>query len=333
MNKITPRLLASMTGGTVEGDENIEIMGFAKIEEARPGEITFIANPKYAHFLESTKASAVLVDRTIPKPEGCGATLIRVDDPYMTVANLLAAFSGQKPKPCGIEQPAFIAEGVEIPEGCYIGAFSYIAKGAKIGKNTLIYPQCYIGEGVTVGDNTIIRSGVRIYEDCRIGSRCIIHSGAVIGADGFGFAPTKEGSYEKIAQIGNVVIEDDVEIGANTTVDRATFGSTVVGKGTKLDNLVMVAHNVEIGHDNVFAAQTGVAGSTKIGSNNRIGGQCGFAGHIKVGDRNEIGAQSGIPNSIGDDRRIIGYPAVDAVTFAKTQVYLKRLPELFKKQQ
>jgi UDP-3-O-[3-hydroxymyristoyl] glucosamine N-acyltransferase len=329
--KVTPLLIASMTGGNVEGDENIEIKGFAKIEEAKPGDISFIANPKYAHFLNSTKASVLLVSRDMPSPEPGGPVLVRVDDPYVAVANLLAAFESQKPKPVGIEQPAYVSEGVEIPEGAYIGAFAYIGKGVRLGRNVKIYPQAYVGDGVVIGDDSVIRSGVRIYEGCEIGNRCIIHSGAVIGADGFGFAPLPDGSYEKIAQIGNVIIEDDVEIGANTTVDRATFGCTRIGRGTKLDNLIQVAHNVVLGEHNVFAAQTGIAGSTKIGSHNMVGGQCGFAGHIKVGDRNEFGAQSGIPNNVGDGNRLIGYPAVDAMKFARTQVYLNRLPDLFKK--
>lgn len=330
--KVTPLLIASLTGGNVEGDENIEITGFAKIEEASPGEISFIANPKYAHFLTKTKASVLLVDRDLKVPEDGGCpTLVRVDDPYVAVASLLAAFESRKSRPVGIEQPSYIADGVDIPEDAYVGAFAYIGKGARIGRNVSIYPQAYIGDGVEIGDDSVIRAGVKIYEGCRVGARCIIHSGAVIGADGFGFAPLPDGSYEKIAQIGNVIIEDDVEIGANTTIDRATFGCTRIGRGTKLDNLMQVAHNVVIGEHNVFAAQTGIAGSARIGSHNRVGGQCGFAGHISVGDRNEFGAQSGIPSDIGDDRRLIGYPAVDAIKFARTQVYLGRLSELFKK--
>lgn len=329
--KVTPLLIASMTGGTVEGDENIEITGFAKIEEAKPGQISFIANPKYAHFINETKASVLLVNHDIERPDGSAVTLVRVDDPYVAIADLLAAFESQKPKPTGVEQPCFIAEGVDVPEGAYIGAFAYIGRNVTLGKNVRIYPQAYIGDGVAIGDDCVIRAGVRIYEGCRIGNRCIIHSGAVIGADGFGFAPLPDGTFEKIAQIGNVVLEDDVEIGANTTVDRATFGSTRVGRGTKLDNLIQVAHNVELGEWNVFAAQTGIAGSAKIGSYNRVGGQCGFAGHIHVGDRNEFGAQSGIPNNVGDGKRRIGYPAIDAVKFARMQVYLGRLSELFNK--
>lgn len=329
--KITPLLIASMTGGEVEGDENIEITGFAKIEEAKHGEISFIANPKYEHFMNTTNASVLLVGRDIVRPAGSDITLIHVDDPYVSVAELLAAFQATRPQPLGIENPSYISEGVSIPEGLYVGAFAYIGRGVSLGRNVKIYPQAYIGDGVKIGDDTVVRAGVKIYEGCEIGNRCIIHSGAVIGADGFGFAPTADGSYEKIAQIGNVIIADDVEIGANTCIDRATFGSTRIGKGTKLDNLIQVAHNVEIGESNVFAAQTGVAGSTKIGSYNRVGGQCGFAGHIHVGDRNEFGAQSGIPNKVGNDKRMIGYPAVDQIKFARTQVYLSRLPELFNK--
>lgn len=329
--KITPALIASMIKGRVEGDENLIITGFAKIEEAKPGEITFIANPKYGHFYATTKASVVMVSDTFKPetPNRSDVTLIRVEDPYSALADLLNAFESTKARPVGIEHPCYISEGVEIPDDCYIGAFAYIGKGARIGHGVAIYPQTYIGENVEVGDQSVIRAGARIYEGCRIGRRCVVHSGAVIGADGFGFAPTADGSYEKIPQIGVVVVEDDVEIGANTTVDRATFGCTRIGKGTKLDNLIQVAHNVEIGRNNVFAAQTGVAGSTKIGDYNRVGGQVGFSGHIHVGDFNEIGAQSGIPNNVGSNKRIIGYPAIDAVKFARTQVYLKRLPELF----
>ncbi|MBD5371156.1 MAG: UDP-3-O-(3-hydroxymyristoyl)glucosamine N-acyltransferase [Bacteroides sp.] len=326
--KITPALIASLTGGSVEGDPEVEITGFGKIEEAGPGCVTFIANPKYNHFIHTTRASAVIVNYDFDAGGEVRPTLIRVADAYSSLAGLLSAFEARKPRPRGIEQPCHIAEGVEVPPDSYIGAFSYIGPGAVIGPGVEIYPQCYVGPGVSLGEGTVLRPGVKVYEGCSIGARCIIHSGTVIGADGFGFAP-KDGRYEKIPQIGNVVIADDVEIGANSCVDRATFGHTVIGEGTKLDNLMQVAHNVEIGRHNVFAAQTGVAGSTKIGDYNRIGGQCGFAGHIHVGSDNEFGAQSGIPNSVGDHNRLIGYPAVDARRFAKTQVYLKRLEGLF----
>ncbi len=328
--EITPALLASLTGGIVEGDPNIRLTGFGKIEEAGPGCVSFIANPKYSHFIHSTKASAVIVNEDFEYEGDISPVLIRVKDAYSSLAELLTAFESSKPRPHGVEQPVFLGKGVDVPEDSYIGAFTYIGDGVKLGKGVSIYPQCYIGPGCEIGEGTVIRAGVKIYEGCRIGANCTIHSGCVIGADGFGFAPKGE-IYEKIPQIGNVVIEDDVEIGANTCIDRATFGHTVIGKGTKLDNLIQIAHNVEIGTNNVFAAQTGVAGSAKIGNSNRVGGQCGFAGHIKVGDRNEFGAQSGIPNTVKDDKRLIGYPAVDARQFAKTQVYLRRLEDLFKK--
>lgn len=329
--ELTPQLIASFINGKVEGDGNVKITEFAKIEEATPGSITFIANPKYSHHIYDTKASAVLVRNDFEIEGEVKPVLIRVEDPYVALADLLNAIQKNKSLPEGIENPSFVSEGVTVPEGAYIGAFAYIGKNVELGRNVKIYPQVYIGDNVKIGEDTVIRSGVRIYEGCSIGSRCIIHSGAVIGADGFGFAPCKDGTYEKIPQIGNVVIDDDVEIGANTTVDRATFGSTRIGKGTKLDNLIQVAHNVEIGVGNVFAAQVGVAGSTKIGDHNMVGGQVGFAGHIKVGDMNEIGAQSGIPNSVGNKKRIIGYPAIDARQFAKNQVYIKKLEELFRK--
>ena len=327
---LTPDIIAGFVNGRVDGNGRLPITGFAKIEEAKAGDITFIANPKYAHFINTTSATAVLVADGFETEGPVSPTLIRVPDPYVALADLLNAVEARKPRKRGVEQPCYIAEGVDIPDEAYIGAFAYIGEGVRLGKGVMIYPQAYVGDNVEIGEGTVVRAGVRIYEGCRIGSRCVIHSGAVIGADGFGFAPRSDGSYEKIPQTGVVVIEDDVEIGANTAVDRATFGCTRIGKGTKLDNLIQVAHNVEIGTGNVFAAQTGIAGRTKIGNYNRVGGQGGFSGHINVGDMNEIGAQSGIPNSIGSNSRLIGYPAVDAMQFARTQVYLKRLPELFR---
>lgn len=327
--EMTTGALASLIKGVVDGDSAITLTGFAKIEEAAEGQLTFIANPKYAHFIESTKASAVLVSRDFDHPNPNGVTLLRVDDPYATLAELLRAIQASIPAKSGIENPCFIAEGVVIPEDAYIGAFTYIGKGAVIGKGTQIYPQTYLGDGVEIGENCILYAGVKVYAGCKIGNRCILHSGVVIGGDGFGFAPNPAGEYEKLPQTGIVVIEDDVEIGANTTVDRATFGCTRIGRGTKLDNLIMVAHNVEIGKNNVFAAQSGVAGSTKIGDCNRVGGQVGFAGHISVGNCNEFGAQSGIPGNVGNGERLMGYPAVDIRQFARNTVYISRLKELF----
>ena len=326
--KITPEIIASLIGGKIEGKKDCTISGFAKIEEAKEGDISFIANPKYAHYASTTKASALLVSDSFVAPENLSATLIRVPDPYASLAVLMKNFSSSDRRH-GIEQPSHISEEAELGEGVYVGAFAYIDRGARIGKNAMIYPHAYIGENVEIGEDTIVYPNVTIYAGCKIGNRCIIHSGSVIGADGFGFAPEGE-IYRKIPQIGIVVVEDDVEIGANTTVDRATMGETRIGQGTKLDNLIQVAHNVKIGKNNVFAAQAGIAGSTQIGDSNRIGGQVGFAGHIKFGSRCEVGAQSGLNKGYGDDKRVIGYPATDIKTFAQSAVLLRRLPELFR---
>lgn len=328
--KFSADFIASQVGGRVEGDGSIEVDSFCKIDEGHPGALSFLANPKYTHHIYTTTASVVLVSRDFKPEQPVSATLIHVDDPYQTLSALLTMVDAvANPQPSGIEQPCFIAQGVELSDDCYVGAFAYIGRGASIGKNVKIYPQAYIGDGVTIGDGSIIYAGVKIYKGCRIGARCIIHAGTVIGADGFGFAPTADGSYKKIPQLGIVEIADYVEIGANTTIDRAVMGATRIGRGTKLDNLIQVAHNVEIGHDTVMAAQSGIAGSTKLGSNCMIGGQVGFAGHITVGDRVSIGAQSGIPNNVADDSRLMGYPAGPAGDFARQAVYLKRLGELF----
>ena len=321
--------LAALVKGTVDGDKDVKINNFAKIEEAKNGCLTFLANPKYTHFIYTTQASAVLVRNDFKPDHEISTTLIRVEDPYATLAELLNFVSSQQaPVKVGIEQPSFIADGVNLGDDVYVGAFAYISKGAKIGKGAKIYPQAYIGDNVTIGDNSIIYPGVKIYHNCVIGKNCILHAGVVIGGDGFGFAP-ENGEYVKIAQIGNVVLEDNVEIGSNTTIDRATMGSTIIRRGTKLDNLIQVAHNVEIGESTVMAAQVGVAGSTKIGSHNMIGGQVGFAGHITVGSGNQIGAQSGIPNNVSDGNILMGYPAVPARDFARQAVYVKNLSSLY----
>ena len=328
--KFTASQIAAAVGGTVEGDENASVDNFAKIEEGYPGAITFLANPKYTHHIYDTRASIVLVRRDFVAERPVAATLIRVDDPYSTLSRLLQMVDAVvNARPTGIEQPSFVAEGVEIPEGPYIGAFAYIGAGARLGRNVKIYPQAYVGAGATVGDDTVLYPGVKIYHNCRVGARCVLHAGVVVGSDGFGFAPEADGSYSKIPQIGIVEIADDVEIGANTTVDRATMGATRIGQGTKLDNLIQVAHNVEIGTHTVMAAQSGIAGSTKLGSHCMVGGQVGFAGHISVGDHVQIGAQSGIPNNVADGARLMGYPAVPAGDFARQAVYLKRLPDAF----
>lgn len=326
--ELTAKQLAELVHGTVDGDEHVKINTYSKIEEAHEGSLTFLANPKYTHFIYSTQASAVLVHNDFVAEHPIKATLIRVEDPYSTLAILLNMLQESlNPRKKGIEQPSYVSEGVALPEDIYLGAFAYIGKGVKIGKGAQIYPQAYVGDNVTIGENVTLYPGCRIYHGCKIGDNCIIHAGVVIGSDGFGFAP-HNGDFIKISQVGNVVIEDNVEIGANTTLDRATMGSTVIRHGVKLDNLIQVGHNVEIGESTVMAAQTGIAGSTKIGKNNMFGGQVGIAGHITIGDNNGIGAQSGIPNNLGSGLRVIGSPVVNALDFARQQVYFKRLPEM-----
>ena len=326
--EISAQQLAALVGGTVDGNANVVINNYAKIEEATSGCLTFLANPKYTHFIYTTQASAVLVRSDFEPEQPVSATLIRVADPYATLAQLLNLVQSQQPSKHGVEQPSFVAPDVVVPDDAYVGAFAYIGNGVKMGKNVKIYPQVYVGDGVTLGDDVILYPGVKVYHGCKIGNRCILQAGAVVGGDGFGFAPQPDGSYNKIAQIGIVILEDDVEIGANTTIDRATMGATVVHRGVKLDNLIQVAHNVEIGENTVMAAQVGIAGSTKIGSGNTIGGQVGFAGHITVGDNNGIGAQSGIPGNMGSNQRVIGSPAVNAIDFARQVAHMKRLAEM-----
>jgi UDP-3-O-[3-hydroxymyristoyl] glucosamine N-acyltransferase len=324
--RVTVEQLAALVNGTIEGDATAYIDNYSKIEEATKGCLTFLANPKYTHYIYTTQATAVLVRKDFKPEQKVKATLIRVDDPYETLAHLLNFVNSQQPTKKGIEQPCHL--GSEMPDDVYVGAFAYVGENVTVGKNAKIYPQVYVGDNVTLGDDVILYPGVKIYHGCRIGNRCIIQAGAVIGGDGFGFAPKEDGSYEKIAQVGIVIIEDDVEIGANTTIDRATMGATLIKKGTKLDNLIQIAHNVEVGENNVFAAQVGVAGSTKIGKHNMVGGQVGFAGHITVGDNNGIGAQSGLPKSIGSDLQLLGSPPVNVKEFFKNHLYTQRLSEM-----
>ena len=319
--------IADFLHGEIIGDNQVKVNNLSKIEEGKPGTLTFLANPKYTHHIYTTQASIVLVNRDFEPEQKIKATLIKVNDAYSCLAQLLNLVNQARPEKKGIDKDTCIAASATISQSVYIGAFAYVSENVKVGENVKIYPQVYIGDNVTIGDNTILYPGVKIYHDCVIGKNCIIHAGAVIGADGFGFAP-HNGIYVKIAQIGNVIIEDQVEIGANTTIDRATMGSTIVRKGAKLDNLIQVAHNVEIGENTVMAAQVGVAGSTKIGSHCMVGGQVGFAGHITIGDRVNIGAQSGIPNHVSSDASILGYPAVPAREFARSSVMIKKLPEL-----
>lgn len=326
--EFSAKQIAQMLEGRVEGNENAVVDKLCKIEEGEKGGLSFLANPKYNHYLYSTKASIVIINEDFEPEEEIKTTVIRVKDAYSCFAKLLEIYNQYRLNKNGISSLAFIDKQAEIAEDVYVGEFAVISKGAKIGKGSKIYPHVYIGDDVKIGENVTLFAGVRIYHDTVIGNNCILHSGAVLGADGFGFAPLADGTFKKIAQIGNVVIEDDVEIGANATIDRATMGSTKVMKGTKIDNLCQLGHNVVIGQSTAMAAQTGVAGSTKIGSNCFIGGQVGFSGHIKVGDRCSIGAQAGIISDIKDEARIIGSPAIDAKTYMKSYVYFRKLEQM-----
>lgn len=326
----TAEQIAAYTGGTVEGDRNVQVTTFAKIEEGVPGAISFLSNPKYEHFIYQTASSIVLVNRDFVPSQPVKATLVRVDNAYETVARLLTLYESMQAKKTGISPQASIAASAQIGENCYIGPFAVIGEHVKVGKGTSVYPCCVVGDGVQIGDDCTVYPNVTIYHDCKIGNRVVLHAGVVIGADGFGFAPTPEG-YEKIPQIGIVTLEDDVELGANTCVDRSTMGSTYVRHGVKLDNLVQIAHNVEVGANTVMSSQTGVAGSAKIGEWCMFGGQVGIAGHITVGDHTNVGAQSGIPGGNLVSRggaTLMGYPAVEHHVFARQAAALKQLPEL-----
>ena len=318
-----------MNGGRVEGDENARVNSFAKIEEGRPGAISFLSNTKYTHYIYDTQSSVVLIDENVELEHEVKTTLIRVKNAYEAVARLLQAYESMKPKKKGIDPLAFIASSATLGDNCYVGAFAYIGEGAKIGKNCQIYPHAVVGDNVSVGDDCIIYPNAVVYHGCRLGQRVTMHAGSVVGADGFGFAPTAEG-YDKIPQIGIVTIEDDVEIGANTCIDRSTMGSTYVRKGVKLDNLVQIAHNTDIGANTVMSAQVGVAGSTKIGEWCMFGGQVGIAGHITIGNRVNLGAQSGAPSSIEDNQTLIGTPPMETRPFFRSQSIFRRLPDMYK---
>lgn len=320
--------IAELLQGSVEGDANAVVNNVSKIEEGRPGTLAFLANPKYEHYLYETQASVVLVNKDFVPAHAVTATLIRVESAYDAIATLLQMYEEMRLKPIGIEQPSFVHESATIGDKIYIGAFAYIGKNVQIGKNVKIYPHAYIGDGVKIGDDCTIFSGVKIYHGCVLGQRCTIHAGTVIGADGFGFAP-KNGVYNKIPQIGNVVLEDDVEIGANSCIDRATMGSTIVKQGVKLDNLIQIAHNVVIGSNSVIAAQTGVAGSSKVGANCMIGGQVGMVGHIEIGDETMVAAQTGITHTCPAKSALRGSPAFDINKFQKSYVLFRKLPDIW----
>lgn len=327
--EFTAQQIADFLNGEIIGDSSVRVNNVSKIEEGQPATLSFLANPKYTQYIYTTQSSIVLVNRDFTPEAEIKATLVKVDDAYACMAMLLNLVAQARPKRSGIESNVVIDASVSIPENHYIGAFSYISTGVKLGDHVSIYPQVYIGENVQLGENVTIYPGVKIYHDCVIGNNCTIHAGSVIGADGFGFAPSDSG-YQKIAQIGNVILEDNVEIGANSSIDRATMGSTIIRQGVKLDNLIQIGHNAEVGKNTVIAAQTGVAGSTKIGDNCMIAGQVGIAGHITIGNNCMIGAQSGVPNNVANNQNILGYPAMPAREFARQTVLIKKLPDLNK---
>lgn len=329
----TAQQIATFVGGEVDGDANVSVSTFAKIEEGVPGALSFLANPQYESYIYNTKSSVVLVNRSFEPKQPVAATLVRVDNAYESVAKLLTLYESMQQKKTGVSELAYISPSAKVGEDCYIAPFACIGDNAVVGNGCAIHSHAVVGDGVTVGDDCILYPNVTVYHGCKVGNRVILHSGAVIGADGFGFAPTAEG-YDKIPQIGIVTIEDDVEIGANTCVDRSTMGSTVVHKGVKLDNLVQIAHNVEVGSHTVMSAQVGVAGSAKIGQWCMFGGQVGVAGHISVGDRTYVGAQAGVPGNRmirNGNCTVMGSPAIEQKNFARSAAAYKALPDLVAK--
>lgn len=326
--KFTAAQIAGILEGEVVGNQNAEVFKLSKIEEGTEGSLTFLANPKYINYIYSTQATITIVNNSFEPEQEITTTLIKVEDAYKSFSKLLEYYNQVKLMKSGIEQPSVISEGVTYGSDLYLGSFCYVGKNVTIGDNVKIYPNTFIGDNVTIGDNCVFFAGVRIYSETVIGNRCTIHSGTIIGSDGFGFAPQEDGTYVKVPQIGNVIIEDDVEIGACTTVDRATLGSTIIRKGVKLDNHIQVAHNVEIGENTVIAAQTGIAGTTKIGKNCLIGGQVGFAGHLVIGDGVKIQAQSGIGKNLEAGEVVQGSPAFNYGDFAKSFVHFRNLPKI-----
>jgi UDP-3-O-[3-hydroxymyristoyl] glucosamine N-acyltransferase len=315
--------------GEVVGDPEVTVSNVSKIEEGKEGTLAFLANPKYENYLYTSDASIVLVNKDFVPREPVKATLIKVNDAYQAFAALLDLYmQARESLKSGVEQPSFIHQSSELGQNCWVAAFAYIGRNVKIGEHVKIYPHVYVGDNVTIGDGTILYSGVKVYDDTVIGRRCILHSGAVVGSDGFGFVPQKDGSYKKIPQIGNVILEDDVEIGANTTIDCGTMGSTILRKGVKLDNLIMIAHNCEVGDHTVMAALTGLAGTSKVGKNCKFAGQVGLAGHLTIGDNVQIGAQSGVSKNVKSNEIILGSPAFDFKQAIRMYTVLRNLPQL-----
>lgn len=327
--EFTARQIAQVINGEIIGNENVTVNSFSKIEEGKPGSISFLANPKYTHYIYNTKASIVLIDKNAILEKPVETTLIKVNNAYECIAKLLQMYEATKPKKTGIDPLAFVSTNAKIGKNCYIGAFAYVGDNVSIGDNTQIYPHTTICENTTIGESCTLYPNVAVYHGSLIGDRVILHAGSVIGSDGFGFAPSTNG-YDKIPQIGVVTIENDVEIGANTCIDRSTMGSTYIRKGVKLDNLVQIAHNTDIGENTVMSAQVGVAGSTKVGQWCMFGGQVGLAGHIVIGNKVFLGAQSGVPGNIKDGQQLIGTPPMKQRPYFKSQAVFRRLPELYK---
>ncbi|MFV8340502.1 UDP-3-O-(3-hydroxymyristoyl)glucosamine N-acyltransferase [Flavobacterium sp. LB3P21] len=326
--KFTAEQIAGILEGEVVGNPMAEVFRLSKIEEGTEGSLTFLSNPKYLNYIYSTKASVTIVNETFVSESPLTTTLIKVQDAYAAFSKLLEFYNQVKLNKTGIEQPSFLSESVKYGDNLYLGSFSYVGQNVVLGENVKIYPNCFIGDNVVIGDNVILFAGAKIYSETVIGNNCTIHSGAIIGADGFGFAPNPDGTYTKIPQIGNVIIEDNVDIGSCTTIDRATMGSTIIRKGVKLDNQIQIAHNVEIGENTVIAAQTGVAGSTKIGKSGMIGGQVGISGHLTIGNNVRIQAQSGVGRNIKDDEILQGSPTFGYNDFSKSYVHFKNLPKI-----
>ncbi len=327
--EFSAKQIAQFVQGVIEGDENATVNTFAKIEDGKPGAISFLSNPKYTHYIYDTESSIVLVDKSVELEKPTKATLIKVDNAYECVAKLLQLYESMKPKKTSIDSLAFISPSAKIGENVYIGAFAYIGDNVVIGDGCQIYPNVVICENAKVGNDCLFYPNVTIYHDCHVGNRVTLHAGSVVGSDGFGFAPSENG-YDKIPQIGIVTIEDDVEIGANTCIDRSTMGSTFVRKGVKLDNLVQIAHNTDIGANTVMSAQVGIAGSTKVGQWCMFGGQVGIAGHITIGNKVFLGAQSGVPSSLKDNQTLIGTPPMEKLPYFKSQAIFQKLPDLYK---
>lgn len=331
--KFSAEQISGILQGEIEGDPSVEVYKLAKIEEGEEGALTFLANPKYTNYIYETNASIAIVNKTFVAEKPVKPTLIRVDDARECFSRLLEYYNEVKLHKSGREEPLSIADSVKLGENLYLGAYSYIGENSQIGNNVKIYPHVFIGDNVKIGDDCVIFSGARIYSESVLGKECTIHSGAIVGADGFGYTPDANNEFKKVPQIGNVILEDKVDVGANTTVDRATMGSTLIRRGVKLDNLIQIGHNVEIGANTVIAAQTGIAGSTKVGKNCMIGGQVGIAGHLKIGDNVRIAAQSGIGSNVKDNSVIQGSPAFDIKEYLKSYVHYRKLPALVKRVQ